>query len=207
MFSAVSLTVGAAVGIWVDPKQRWQAIPLAVGGGSLVVSLAFEPFDPAVREIGKWSASGYFIGGVGAFGGLDILIDRTMSDETKNGWGLWASVTTDGVPENVAMGSLLTGQDHGVLAFLFALVVTNGSQSMMAGHNMKNNHSRSVTLGAWIATGVVIGAAVMLGYWILPSLSKYWLGAVRAFAGGPSSRRSPERYTPTHTNRRDRTSR
>jgi ZIP family zinc transporter len=184
-FSAVSLAVGSAVGLWLDPKEEWQAILLAVGGGSLVVSLAFELFDPAVRNVGNWSASGYFVVGVAAFGGLDIVIDRVMDDETKkNGWGLWASVTTDGIPENVAMGSLLTGQVHGALAFLFALVVTNGSQSMMSGHNMKQNHGKSVTLGAWIATGLVVGAAVMGGYWVLPSLSNYWLGAVRAFAGG-----------------------
>ncbi|WP_435179265.1 ZIP family metal transporter [Halorussus sp. AFM4] len=185
VFSAVALTVGSAIGIWVDPEQRWQAILLAVGGGSLVVSLAFELFDPAVREIGKWAASAFFVGGVLAFGGFDIVIDRTMDDETKeNGWGLWASVTTDGVPENLAMGSLLTGQVHGALAFLFALVVTNGSQSMMSGHNMKQNHGKLVTLAAWVATGVLVGASVMAGYWFLPPLPKFWLGAVRAFAGG-----------------------
>lgn len=119
------------------------------------------------------------------FGGLDILIDRTMSDETKqNGWGLWASVTTDGIPENAAMGSLLVGTVHGALAFLFALVMTNGSQSMMSGTNMKENHGKWTVLGAWVATGVVVGASVMIGYWFLPSLPNYWLGAVRAFAGG-----------------------
>ncbi|WP_135823819.1 ZIP family metal transporter [Halorussus ruber] len=90
------------------------------------------------------------------------------------------------LPENAAMGSLLaaSGQVHGALSFLFALVVTNGSQSMMSGTNMKENHGRWVVLGAWVATGLVVGASVMAGYWYLPSLSHYWLGAVRAFAGG-----------------------
>lgn len=185
VLSAVSLTVGSAVAVWVEPRRRWQAILLAVGGGSLVISLAFELFDPAFHNIGRWNASLFFLAGVVAFGGLDILIDRTLSDETKeNGWGLWASVTTDGVPENAAMGSLLVGSAHGATAFLFALVVTNGSQSMMSATNMKQNHSEWVTIAAWVATGVVVGASVIAGYRYLPSLPNYWLGALRAFAGG-----------------------
>ncbi|NHN59207.1 MULTISPECIES: ZIP family metal transporter [Halorussus] len=185
VFSAVALIAGAAVGVWVRPKQKWQAVLLAVGGGSLVVSLAFELFDPAVKNIGKWSASGYFLCGVATFGGLDILIDRLVSDESEeNGLGLWASVTTDGVPENAAMGSLLVGNVQGALAFLFALVVTNGSQSMMSGTNMKENRGEWLTMGAWTVTAIVVGGAVLLGYWFLPSLPNYWRGAIRAFAGG-----------------------
>jgi len=107
------------------------------------------------------------------------------SDESEeNGWGLWASVTTDGIPENAAMGSLLVGNVHGALAFLFALVVTNGSQSMMSGTNMQENRGEWLTMGAWIVTAIVVGGAVLLGYWFLPPLPNYWRGAVRAFAGG-----------------------
>lgn len=185
VFSAVALIVGAAIGVWIRPQRKWQAALLAVGGGSLVVSLAFELYDPAVKNIGKWSASGYFLGGVTTFGGLDILIDRMVSDESKeNGWGLWASVTTDGIPENAAMGSLLVDNVQGALAFLFALVVTNGSQSMMSGTNMKENRGKWLTMGAWIVTAIVVGAAVLVGYRFLPPLPNYWVGAVRAFAGG-----------------------
>lgn len=56
--SAVSLAVGSAIGVWIRPERKWQAALLAVGGGSLTVSLAFELFEPAVNHIGKWSASG-----------------------------------------------------------------------------------------------------------------------------------------------------
>lgn len=184
-FSALALTVGSAIGIWAEPEKKWQAMLLAVGGGSLVVSLAFELYDPAVENIGKWSASVFFLGGVAAFGGLDIFIDNRVNDESKaNGWGLWASVTTDGIPENAAMGSLLVGNVSGALAFLFALVVTNGSQSMMSGSNMKQNRGKWKTIGAWTVTALVVGGSVMAGYWFLPPLPNYWLGAVRAFAGG-----------------------
>jgi ZIP family zinc transporter len=185
VFSAAAMIVGAAIGVWIDPERKWQAVLLAVGGGSLVVSLAFELFEPAVSNIGKWHASGSFLLGIAAFGGLDIFIDRRSDDESEeNGWGLWASVTTDGIPENAAMGSLLTGNVHGALAFLFALVITNGSQSMMSGANMAENRGEWTTIGVWIGTGFVVGTAVLLGYWLLPPLPKYWLGAVRAFAGG-----------------------
>ena len=183
--SALALIVGAAIGVFLDPPENWQAVLLAVGGGSLVVSLAFELYDPAVRNIGRFVASGYFLGGVVTFGGLDIAIDRTVDDESEeNGWGLWASVTTDGIPENAAMGSLLVGNVQGAMAFLFALVVTNGSQSMMSGTNMSENRGEWKTIAAWIVTGVVVGGAVIAGYWFLPPLPSYWIDAIRAFAGG-----------------------
>lgn len=183
--TASALLIGAGIGIAVTPGQWWQAILLAVGGGSLVISLAFELFQPAVSTISQWWASGYFVAGVVAFGGLDIVLDRLLSDDSKEqGWGLWWSVTTDGIPENAAMGSLLVGSVHGAMAFLFALVITNGSQSMMSGGNMAENHGPWKTLGAWAATGVVVGASVLLGYWYIPPLPKYWLAAIRAFAGG-----------------------
>lgn len=183
--SAAALAMGAGVGIAVTPGQQWQAILLAIGGGSLVISLAFELFQPAVSTIGQWWTSGYFVVGVVAFGGLDIILDRLLSDDSKErGWGLWWSVTTDGIPENAAMGSLLVGNVHGALAFLFALVITNGSQSMMSGGNMAQNHGAWKTLGAWAATGIVVGASVLLGYWYIPPLPDYWLSAVRSFAGG-----------------------
>ena len=185
VLSAASLVVGAAVGIWTPPERRWQAALLAVGGGSLVVSLAFELYDPAVQNIGKWAASGYFLAGVVTFGSLDVVIDRRSEDQTEErGWGLWASVTTDGIPENAAMGSLLVGNVGGALSFLFALSVTNTSQSMMSGTNMSENRGEWQTMGAWVVTALVVGGAVMLGYWFLPPLPDYWIGTIRSFAGG-----------------------
>ncbi|MFB6164486.1 MAG: ZIP family metal transporter [Haloarculaceae archaeon] len=185
VLSAVSLSIGGGLGTWIGSEQRWQAILLAIGGGSLIISLAFELYEPAIRTIGTLVASGYFLLGVSAFGALDVVIDRVASAKSqKDGWGLWASVTTDGIPENAAMGSLLAGNVHGALAFLFALVVTNGSQSMMSADNMVRNRGPWITLGAWVATGIAVGAAVMLGYWFLPPLPEYYVSALRAFAGG-----------------------
>ena len=82
------------------------------------------------------------------------------------------------------MGSLLTGTVHGAIAFLFALVLTNGSQSMMSATNMRESRGQWKTMAAWIATGIVIGGAVLVGYWYLPSLPTYWHQALRGFAAG-----------------------
>ncbi len=183
--TALALVVGAAVGIWVEPDRRWQAGLLAVGGGSLVVSLAFELYDPAVRTVGKWQASAFFLAGVAVFGALDILIDRWADDEsTERGFGLWASVTTDGIPENLALGSVLVGNVSGALSILFALAATNTSQAMMSGTNMAENRGELVTMAAWAATAVVVGGSVVAGYRFLPPLPEFWIAAVEAFAGG-----------------------
>lgn len=81
------MAVGSAVALWLDLRRGWQAILFAVSGGSLVISFAFDLFDPAFH-IGRWGASGYLLAGMGTFGGLDILIDRALSDETReHGWG------------------------------------------------------------------------------------------------------------------------
>ncbi|QLH83954.1 hypothetical protein [Halosimplex pelagicum] len=184
-FSALSLLAGSAVGIWVRPARRWQAALLAVGGGSLVVSLAFELFEPAFRNIGEYPASGFFLCGILVFGTLDVLIDRWADDDTEeNGAGLWASVTTDGIPENAAMGSLLAGNVSGALALLFGLAVTNGSQSMMSGTNMSENHGERRVMAVWVATAAVVSGSVIAGYRLLPPLPNYWIAAVRAFAAG-----------------------
>ena len=184
-FSALSLLVGSAVGIWTPPRRNWQATLLAVGGGSLVVSLAFELFEPAFRHVGRWDASGYFLAGIVVFGALDVAIDRWADDETEeHGAGLWASVTTDGIPENAAMGSLLVGNVHGALALLFGLAVTNGSQSMMSGTNMSETYGDRRVMAGWTVTAVVVSGSVIVGYRFLPSLPDYWIAAVRAFAAG-----------------------
>lgn len=184
-FSAVSLLVGSAVGIWVAPERRWEAALLAVGGGSLVVSLAFELFEPSFHTIGRYPASGFFLAGTLVFGTLDVAIDRWADDETEeNGVGLWASVTTDGIPENAAMGSLLAGNVSGALALLFGLAVTNGSQSMMSGTNMAENHGNRKTMAGWAVTAVVVSGSVVAGYRYIPPLPEFWLAAIRAFAAG-----------------------
>ena len=187
ILSAVALVVGSAIGMWADVDPEWEAALLAIGGGSLVMSMAFELFQPAVNQIGKWWAALALLAGVATFGGLDVAINHFASDESdEQGWGLWASVTTDGIPENAAMGSLLASGGGGshALAFLFALVVTNGSQSMLSAENMAGNRGETHTIGAWVVTALVVGSAVLLGYWLLPPLPKFWLGAVRSFAGG-----------------------
>jgi ZIP family zinc transporter len=183
--SAAALWIGGAVGDWIKPDRRWQAGLLAVGGGALIVSMAFELYEPAIQSLGRRAASGYFLIGVVVFGGLDVLVDRLSDDETEErGWGLWASVTTDGIPENLAMGSLLTGSVHGGLAILFALVMTNGSQSMMSATNMKEQRGTRQTIAAWFVTGFVVSGAVLLGYWVLPSVPNTWVEAIRSFAAG-----------------------
>lgn len=62
---------------------------LAVGGGSLLISLAFELYEPSVSTLGRWQASVYFLFGVVVFGGLDILIERVTDEESEQeGLGL-----------------------------------------------------------------------------------------------------------------------
>lgn len=183
--SAVSLAVAAAVGALLRPSQTFRAESLAMGGGALITAMSYELFAPAFQKSGPAVAGGFLLAGVAAFGGLDVVLDRvTRSEDQERGWALLASVATDGIPENAALGIVLLGAAHGGLAFLVALVLTNGPQALTGALHMADNRGPWVTIGAWTVVGLLLGASVVLGHRYLAGLSQWWLSALRAFAGG-----------------------
>jgi CRP-like cAMP-binding protein len=80
--SALSLPLGAAAGIWLNPGLRLTAAVMAFGAGALLCALALELVVPALEHFPddplegfKWLALGSIIGCV-AFIGLDHLLSE-----------------------------------------------------------------------------------------------------------------------------------
>lgn len=182
--SAASLIVAATVGAIFDPSRTFLAESLAMGGGALITAMSYELFARAYDIAGARVAAGFLLAGVVTFGGLDVVLDRVIHrKDQQRGWGLMASVATDGIPENAALGVVLLGKSHGGMAFLVALMLTNEPQALTGGLNMAENHSQWVTIGAWTVVGLLLAASIVVGYRYLGGLSKWWLAAIRAFAG------------------------
>jgi zinc transporter, ZIP family len=96
---------------------------------------------------------------------------------------LLAAVTFDGVPENVALGtSLATGVS---LSLLVAIFFSNLPESLVGAVSMRQmgQSGRTVVL-TWVACGVVLAAAVVLGRAVAGVLSEHVLAVALAFAGG-----------------------
>lgn len=64
ILSAVSLPIGAALGIWARPSQRLVAAIMSFGAGSLLAALTLELVDPAMEKTGFLPlAAGLILGG------------------------------------------------------------------------------------------------------------------------------------------------
>lgn len=109
------------------------------------------------------------------------------------GLALLAAVTLDGVPENIALGvSLLgdeatgaTGATGGTLALLVAIFASNFPESLVGAVAMRRNgRSATFAVAVWSGAAVLLTGAVVLGYGALSGLSESALAFPLAFAGG-----------------------
>lgn len=100
------------------------------------------------------------------------------------GMALLAAVTLDGVPENVALGVSLT-EGTGGLALLAAIFVSNLPESLVGAASMRSQgKSRGSIVGLWVACGVLLAGAVVLGAGPLSGSDPETISLPLAFAAG-----------------------
>ena len=96
------------------------------------------------------------------------------------GLALLAAVTLDGVPENLALGVSLAGEEAvggGSLALLVAIFASNFPEALVGAVAMRSQgRSAGYTIGLWAATAVLLTLAVVVG--------RQALAFPLAFAGG-----------------------
>lgn len=109
---------------------------------------------------------------------------ESASTRGAAGLALLAAVTLDGVPENVALGVAL-GEGTGGLALLAAIFVSNLPESLVGAASMRSQ-GRSVwsILGLWIACGVLLAIAVVVGAGPLSGTDPEAISLPLAFAAG-----------------------
>ncbi len=109
------------------------------------------------------------------------------------GLALLAAVTLDGVPENLALGVSLLGDEAtgaggvtgGSIALLVAIFASNFPESLVGAVAMRRNgRSPAFAIGVWSGAAVLLTAAVVVGYGALSGLDESSLAFPLAFAGG-----------------------
>jgi ZIP family zinc transporter len=170
--SAVGLLVGGAtfvvVNTWVDSRVARNAgdpdsVP-APNGAARELSGAEAQQTEKVRD-----AASHTVGPGVAF-------------------ALLAAVTLDGVPENLAMGVSLLGDEAGgggTIALLVAIFTSNFPEALVGAIAMRAaGRSASFAVVVWSAAAVLLAAAVVFGYAIFSGVGNSTLAFALAFAGG-----------------------
>jgi zinc transporter, ZIP family len=104
------------------------------------------------------------------------------------GLALLAAVTLDGVPENLALGVSLAGEEAvggGSLALLVAIFASNFPEALVGATAMRSQgRPPSYAVGLWGATAVLLTLAVVVGRQALATAEPSTLAFPLAFAGG-----------------------
>jgi zinc transporter, ZIP family len=104
------------------------------------------------------------------------------------GLALLAAVTLDGVPENLALGVSLAGEEAtggGSLALLVAIFASNFPEALVGAVAMRSQgRSTGYAVGLWAATAVLLTLAVIVGRQALANAEPSTLAFPLAFAGG-----------------------
>jgi ZIP family zinc transporter len=104
------------------------------------------------------------------------------------GLALLAAVTLDGVPENLALGVSLAGEEAvggGSLALLVAIFASNFPEALVGAVAMRSQgRSAGYAIGLWVATAALLTVAVVVGRQALAAAEPSSLAFPLAFAGG-----------------------
>jgi ZIP family zinc transporter len=177
-----ALVVGAALGCFRTPPSRLTAGMLAFAAGAMVVSVAFELFEPAHRQAGLARASAALLVGAGAYIAIDLLLQRSAGAEAA-GLALVAAAALDGVPENLALGVGLA--ESGSYALLASIVVSNFPEGFGGAAGMRQGGASSArALFVWGLTAAVVAVALVAGRLVADVASEHWLGMLAGFAAG-----------------------
>lgn len=184
IIASSSLVIGAAIGAYREPPERIVATALAFASGALITALAFELFQPAFEIGGPWVAGSGLLAGAAIFASIDYVLDEYYVNDER-GFSLLAAVTLDGIPENVALGIVLIGQNTNPFVLLVAIFASNFPEALSGTTDMKSQGwSGSFAVCVWAVAAALLTVAVVLGNTLFAGLSDATLAFVRAFAGG-----------------------
>jgi ZIP family zinc transporter len=207
VLASSALVIGGALGSFWRPSRLVTGAMLAFASGTLISALAFELFPEAV-ELGGLRASGWgLLAGAATFVVINAWLDRRVAppEEVAEpaaagqrekvavarravGLALLAAVTLDGVPENLALGVSLAGEEAvggGSLALLVAIFASNFPEALVGAVAMRSQgRSAGYAVGLWSATAALLTLAVVVGRQALTNAEPSTLAFPLAFAGG-----------------------
>jgi ZIP family zinc transporter len=192
-----ALLMGSMLALVWRTSRQTTGIVLAFASGTLISALAFELFPVAVRQGGMVQASLGLTLGAASFAIINWWLDRRLvpqTDEARKSdqsnrserafsLALLASVTLDGIPENLAMGAEI--EAGASLALPFAIFASNFPEALIgAAFMQRSGQSRGMTIAIWSGATVVLAAMSVAGYAASGALSHDGRAWLLSFAGG-----------------------
>ncbi|HZY57330.1 MAG TPA: ZIP family zinc transporter [Rubrobacteraceae bacterium] len=190
VIASSALVIGAVAGAYWRPPRFLLAAALAFASGSLITALAYDLFEESFNSAGLWLSAAGLLAGAATFIAADTLLDRYMARAGSgvSAFALWAGVTLDGIPENMALGVTLleTASEAGAaVTLLVAIFASNLPEALGGAVGMRDQgRSKTFVIGVWAATAILLAAAVVLGNAALAGVSEEPLAVLLAFAGG-----------------------
>ncbi|HEV3000725.1 MAG TPA: hypothetical protein VGW75_08300 [Solirubrobacteraceae bacterium] len=203
LIASSALVLGAVAGAYVRAPEHVTGVLLAFASGALICALTLELFADAF-ELGGATRSGLgLLAGATVFVLANAWLDSRVAGSAKKeqsdkvetaaaraaagpavGFALLAGVTLDGVPENLALGASLAG-DESVVALLVAIFVSNLPESLVGAAAMRDSgQPPRFAIAIWTVCALILAAAVALGRAVLAGASHHTLAFCLAFAGG-----------------------
>ncbi|MDX1693185.1 MAG: hypothetical protein R3208_05435 [Ketobacteraceae bacterium] len=198
--ASCALVLGSLVGIKWSPSHRFTGVLLAFASGTLIAALAFELFPMAVESGGLTRSTLGLITGAAVFVIFNTWLDKKVAPVTAAGdkaeeteviregasrglgFALLASVTLDGVPENLALGASL--QLHASLTLLVAIFASNFPEALVGAIAMrKGGQSGKAIFFIWTGAAAILTLTVVIGS-LAKGLEGNTLAFVLSFAGG-----------------------
>ncbi len=180
-----ALIVGALWGVYGKLNGRVEGFIVALAGGALLLSLVTELIEPTIEKSTTTTAVlGVAVGAV-LFTVIDYLIDEKWG--SNSGGGLLAAVTTDGIPENLALGVALIGAGPKEVAALGAsILLSNLPEAASGARSMRENQKmgKGKVVAVWAGTALILSLAAIVGNVVFASLNEDLLGFVRCIAAG-----------------------
>jgi len=178
-----ALLLGAAWGVFWSLPKKLEGFLIAVAGGALIVSAMSELIEPALMDISLMSVTLSVGAGACIFTLVAWFIKRKFGDDS--GGSLLASVTLDGIPENLALGVALIGAGPmQVAALAGSIFLSNLPEAAGGAREMVENQSKRRVFLLWGATAVLLSAAAIAGNLLMSDVGPEYLAAIRCFAAG-----------------------
>lgn len=178
-----ALLLGAAWGVLWTLPQKLEGFLIAAAGGALIVSAMSELIEPALMKISLVSVTL----SVGAGALVFTIVARFIKEKfgEDSGGGLLASVTLDGIPENLALGVALIGAGPMQIAALAgSIFLSNLPEAAGGAKEMVKNWPKRRVFLLWGLTAVLLSAAAIAGNLLLSDVAPEYLAAIRCFAAG-----------------------
>jgi ZIP family zinc transporter len=194
LVTAGSLWVGAAIGIFGRPSNKFVGLALAFGAGALIAAVAYELVIEAFQIHEQLAAVGFTVGALVFYFG-DAILDRLGAEGRKRMSGesqLAASASAivlgtvlDGIPESIVLGASLV-QGGGVpIAVAVGVFASNIPEALSGSVGlMSAGWTRRRVLLMWTAVVGVSVLATVAGWYLVDKVPAADGAFTMAFAAG-----------------------